>query len=159
MSGMVRRGGLVASFLLTFVIGFLLGAAAIHRPIPGAPVELPPARHPWAPKDILGLVGSLGIRGLAGHLESIPAVKMETDRTFAIAAQAPQGRVHYVLVPKKDIRDLGQISAEDQAYLTDVFLVARRLAEKEGLKGYRLYTNDRKLQSVAYLHFHLVGKK
>src|SRR5690349_17142193 len=106
------RAAIVLS--VTFLIGILVGAALIHRPIPNAPVELPPARHPWNPKDILGLVGTLGIRGMAGHLESIPGVVMETDRTFAIAVPDRWNRVHYVLVPKKDIRDVGQISAEDQ---------------------------------------------
>ena len=144
---------------LTFLFGILLGAALIHRPIPNAPVELPPARQPWNPKDVLGLVGSLGIRTMAGHLTLIPGVVVETDRTFAIAIPARRNRFHYVLVPKKDIRDLGQITAEDQAYLTDVFLVARRLAEKEHLKSFRLYTNDRSLQTVAYLHFHLAGRR
>ena len=153
------RAGLVVSILLTFLIGFLLGAAAIHRPIPHAPVELPPARDPWKPEDVLGLIGSLGIRTLAGHLESIPSVVVETDRTFALALPARGNRAHYVLVPKKDIRDIGQVSAEDQAYLTDVFLTARQLAEKEGLKGYRLYTNAGSLQTVAYLHFHMVGAR
>lgn len=158
MRGLPRlRAGVVLS--LTFLIGFLLGAALIHRPIPNAPEELPPAREPWNPKDVLGLLGSLGVRAMAGHLESIPGVVLETDRTFAIAIPARWNRVHYVLVPKKDIRDIGQVSAEDQAYLTDAFLVARRLAEKEGLKSYRLYTNDRSLQTVAYMHFHLVGKR
>lgn len=153
------RFAFVISILLTFVIGLVSGAALIHRPIPNAPVELPPARQPWKPKDVLGLVGSLGIRAMAGHLEWIPGVVMETDRTFAIAIPDHWFRVHYVLVPKKDIRDIRQISAEDQPYLTDVFLVARRLAEKEGLTSYRLYTNDRTLQSVAYMHFHLVGRR
>ena len=102
------RFGLVTSILLTFLTGLLLGAALIHRPIPNAPVELPPARQPWNPKDVLGLVGSLGIRAMAGHLESIPGVVVETDRTFAIALPARRNRVHYVLVPKKDIRDIGQ---------------------------------------------------
>jgi len=61
MSGTSRlRTGVVLSF--TFLIGLLLGAAWIHRPIPNAPVELPPARHVWNPKDVLGLLGSLGIR-------------------------------------------------------------------------------------------------
>jgi hypothetical protein len=153
------RFRLVISILLSFLTGLLLGAALIHRPIPNAPVELPPARHPWNPKDVLGLLGSLGIRAMAGHLESIPGVVLETDRTFAIALPARRNRVHYVLVPKKDIRDIRQVSAEDQAYLTDAFLVARRLAEKERLKSYRISTNDRNLQTVAYLHFHLVGKR
>lgn len=148
-----------ATLSLTLLIGILLGAAMIHRPIPNAPAELPPAREPWNPKDVLGLVGSLGIRAMAGHLESIPGVVMETDRTFAIAVPDRWNRVHFVLVPKKDIRDIGQISAEDQPYLMDAFLVARQLAAKEGLKSYRLYTNDRSLQSVAYMHFHLVGRR
>lgn len=158
MRGMPRlRAGVVVSILLTFLIGFLLGAASIHRPIPRAPVELPPARHPWSARDVLGLVGSLGIRALAGRLEAMPSVAVETDRTFALALPARENRVHYVIVPKKDISDIGQFSAEDQAYLTDVFLVAGRLAEKERLKGYRIYTNGGNLQTVAYLHFHLVG--
>lgn len=155
MRGM--RAAVVLS--VTFLIGILLGAALIHRPIPNAPAELPPAREPWNPKDVLGLVGSLGIRAMAGHLEWIPGVVMETDRTFAIAVPDRWNRAHYVLVPKKDIRDVGQISAEDQPYLTDVFLMARRLAVKEGLTSYRLYTNDRSLQTVAYMHFHLVGRR
>ncbi len=158
MRGMPRlRAAVLLS--LTFLIGILLGAALIHRPIPNAPAELPPARHLWNPKNVLGLLGSLGIRAMAGHLESIPGVVVETDRTFAIAIPDRWNRVHYVLVPKKDIRDIGQVSAEDQAYLTDAFLVARHLAEKEGLRSYRLYTNDRSLQTVAYMHFHLVGKR
>jgi diadenosine tetraphosphate (Ap4A) HIT family hydrolase len=153
------RAGLVAAILFALVIGFFVGAASIHRPIPGAPVELPPARNPWRPEDVLGLLGSIGIRGLAGHLERVPSVVVETDRTFAIELPARADRVHYVLVPKKDIRDVGQITAEDQPYLTDVFVTARRLAEKEKLKDYRLYTNSRDLQSVAYLHFHLIGRR
>ena len=155
----MRGRRLVVSIVLTFLIGFLFGAAAIHRPIPGAPVELPPARHPWNAKDVLGLLGSLGIRAMAGHLESIPGVILETDRTFAIELPARKNRVHYVLVPKKDIRDFGQITAEDHAYLVDIFLVARRLAEKEGLRGYVLYTNGRDLQAVAYMHFHMEGER
>ena len=144
---------------VTFLVGLLLGAALIHRPIPNAPVELPPARRPWNPRDVLGLVGSLGIRAMAGHLDAIPGVVMETDRTFAIEIPDRWGRIHFVLVPKKDIRDIGQVTPEDQAYLTDAFLMASRLAKKEGLRSYRLYTNDRTLQSVAYLHFHLVGSR
>ena len=153
------RARSVVWILLTFLIGFLLGATSIHRPIPGAPAELPPARHPWSAQDVLGLIGSLGIRAMAGHLEAIPSVLVETDRTFALALPAWGNRVHYVIVPKKDIRDVGQVSVEDQAYLADAFLVAGRLAEKERLKGYRLITNGGDLQTVAYLHFHLIGMK
>ena len=150
---------IAAAILLSFGIGLVFGAASIHRPIAHAPLELPPARNPLSPTDVLGLIGSVGIRDFAGHLESIPSVVAETDRTFALSVLDPRFRVHYVIVPKKDIRDAGQISAEDQPYLTDIFLMARHLAEKDSLKSYRLYTNAGVLQTVGYLHFHLVGRR
>jgi len=155
----MKRARLAVVILLTFATGFLLGAAAIHRPIPNAPLELPPARAPWKTKDVMGLIGSIGIRNLAGHLGAVPFVVLETDRTFALAMPTTETRRHFVLVPKKDIRDIGQVSADDAPYLTDLFLTARYLAEKEGLQDYRLYTNGRGRQTVAYLHFHLVAGK
>jgi len=150
---------IAAAIMVSFAIGFLSGAASIHRPIPHAPLELPPARNPWSIQGVLGLIGSIGIRDLAGHLEGIPSVVAETDRTFALSVPDPRYRIHYVLVPKKDIRDAGQISAEDQPYLIDIFLMARHLAEKDSLQSYRLYTNAGGLQTVGYLHFHLVGRR
>ena len=149
----------IAAIVFSVAGGFLLGAASIHRPIPNAPVELPPARKPWDPKDVMGLIGSLGIRALAGRLETLPLVALETDRTFALAVSTGKTKVHYVLVPKKDIRDIDEIAPGDEPYLTDVFLTARQLVEKEGLYNYRIYTNGPGRQSVGYLHFHLVGER
>jgi diadenosine tetraphosphate (Ap4A) HIT family hydrolase len=150
---------LIAAILVAFSGGFLFGAASIHRPIPNAPLELPPVRKPWNPKDIMGLLASVGIRTLSGHLETAPLVVLETDKTFAISVSRSKTTAHYVLVPKKDIHDIGKISIEDESYLTDVFLTARQLVEKEGLHNYRIYTNGPGLQSVSYLHFHLIGKR
>src|SRR5205823_58395 len=82
--GGLKRALLAASIILSLAIGFLFGAASIHRVIPGAPAELPPLRNPWDAQDVLGLIGSLGIRGLAGHLDRLPSIVVETDRTFAI---------------------------------------------------------------------------
>ena len=107
----------------------------------------------------MGLMGSVGIRTLAGHLKMVPFVVLETDRTFAMTVSATKTEVHYVLVPKKDIRDISEISAEDEPYLIDIFLTARQLVEKQGLHDYRIYTNGPGLQKVSYLHFHLVGKR
>ena len=150
---------LMVAMALSLAAGFLLGAASIHRPIPNAPLELPPTRTPWSLKDVLGLIGSVGIRTLAGHLVTVPLVVVETDRTFALIVPAAGTKTHYVLVPKKDIRDISQVSAEDGPYVMDLFLTARHLVEKDHLHDYRIYTNGRGLQSVGYLHFHLVGKK
>jgi histidine triad (HIT) family protein len=149
----------IVAIVISLAGGFLLGAVSIHRPILNAPLELPPARNPWNAKDVMGLMGSVGIRTLAGHLKMVPFVVLETDRTFAMTVSATKTEVHYVLVPKKDIRDISEISAEDEPYLIDIFLTARQLVEKQGLHDYRIYTNGPGLQKVSYLHFHLVGKR
>lgn len=125
--------------------------------MPGAPVELPPARRPWNPKEVAGLLGSIGIRMLGDDLDTLPFVVAETDKTFAISVS--RSRAHYVIVPKKDVRDIGGVSAADEGYLTDVFLVARHLIEQEHLRDYRFYTNGPGPQAVAYLHFHLVANR
>lgn len=155
----MNKTKVLALVIFSSSLGFLIGASSIRRPIPNAPIELPAARNPWNSKDVMGLIGSIGIRNLAGKLENIPLVVLETEKTFALNVSTSKARAHYVLVPKKDIRDPGQLSTEDQPYLTDLFLTARSLIEKEGLEDYRIYTKGRGLQSVAYLHFHLVGKK
>ena len=155
----MKRIGFAAVTAFSLAVGFVLGAASIHRPIPNTPLELPSARHPWSSKDIMGLLGSAGIRIFAGHLKAIPFVVLETEKTFALTVSADKARFHYVLVPKKDIQDTGKISAEDGLYLTDIFLTARQLVEKEDMRDYRIYTNGAGLQSVGYLHFHLVGKR
>ena len=152
----MKKVKLLIVVVLIFGAGFLLGAAAIHRPISNTPLRLPPARNPWKSKDILGLIGSLGIRTLAGHLETLPPVVLETERTFVLEIPDSKYKVHYVLVPKKDIRDIRDISAEDEPYLTDIFLTARQLIEKKGLYDYQIFTNGPGLQKVGYLHFHLV---
>lgn len=149
----------IVAIVFSLAVGFLFGAASIHRPIPAAPLELPPARIPWNPKDAMGLIGSVGIRALAGHLETVPLVVLETDKTFAVTVSASKTRAHYVLIPKKDIHDISEISAEDAPYLIDVFLTARQLVEKEDLQDYRIFTNGPGEQLVGYLHFHLVGKR
>ena len=154
----MKKFKLVIVIMIFFAIGVLLGAAAIHRPITNTQLELPPARKPWNPKDILGIIGSLGIRTFAGHLEKLPFVVLETDKTFVLKIPDSEHMLHYVLVPKKDILDIGHISADDEPYLMDIFLTARELVERKGLYKYRFYTNGPGVQTVGYIHFHLVSE-
>ena len=139
-------------------IGFIFGAAAIHRPMANTPYELPPARKPWNPKDIMGLLGSIGIRNFSGHLDMVPFVVLETDKTIVLKLSQRKSWVHYVLVPKIDIRDTADISLEDAPYMMDLFLTARHLIEKDKLQYYQVFTNGPGLQKVGYLHFHVVGE-
>ena len=65
--------------------------------------------------------------------------------------------VHYVIIPKKDLKDVADLSETDAPYLTDAYLVARRLIERDRLRNYRLYTNGPGIQDATYLHFHLIS--
>jgi len=57
----------------------------------------------------------------------------------------PVAPVHILIVPKKHIEGVQTVEKKDQVLLGQMFLVARRMAEKEKLKGYKLFINCGKL--------------
>jgi len=107
------------------------------------------------PNELAGLLASVGVRKTPGL---IPFVVLETDKTIVLKNPFGRERVHYLIIPKKDIKNIGEISKEDEPYLIDAHAVARALIEKEKLYRYRLYTNGPGVQHVAYLHFHLIER-
>ena len=70
----------------------------------------------------------------------------------------PQKRVHYVVIPKKDITDVGALSDEDKEYLIDLFAVIQELVNKQQLTNYEVITNGPGKQTMTYLHFHLIAE-
>jgi scavenger mRNA decapping enzyme DcpS-like protein len=103
--------------------------------------------------ELAGLLASVGIQKFPGLL---PAVIFETDRTLALQVPSAKHGAHYVLVPKKDIKNIGEIAPEDEPYLLDIFAVAQHLIKVKVLSKYRITTNGPGFQDVTYLHFHLV---
>jgi histidine triad (HIT) family protein len=73
----------------------------------------------------------------------------------------PVGPTHLLIVPNKHIESLNELQDEDEGLVGYMFLVARRLAAKEGVNesGYRLVVNTRAQggQTVFHLHVHLIG--
>lgn len=72
----------------------------------------------------------------------------------------PQAPVHILIIPDRHIPSLAETQPEDAELLGRLLLVARQLAEQEGLgNGYRLVLNTGRYagQSVFHLHFHLLG--
>ena len=73
----------------------------------------------------------------------------------------PQAPVHIVIIPRKHIAALPDLSESDSALVGRLVAVANKLAEQEGIaqKGYRLTINCGKEggQVVPHLHLHLVG--
>lgn len=75
-----------------------------------------------------------------------------------IQAQAP---THILLIPKKEIRSMAQVTKGDEALLGHMMIVASQIAKDQGLAkdGYRLVVNTGANggQSVFHLHVHILG--
>lgn len=91
----------------------------------------------------------------------IPAKVVYDDEDFlAFRDISPQAPVHVLLIPKRHVASVGDATEEDAALLGKLLLVAKGIAETEGIaSGYRLVTNRgaEAGQSVFHLHLHLLG--
>lgn len=93
---------------------------------------------------------------------AIPSQRVfEDDQVLALRDINPQAPVHILLMPKKHIASLVDMSDSEAPLLGRIIVVATRLARKEGLgeRGFRLLTNagPEGGQAVPHLHFHLLG--
>lgn len=72
-----------------------------------------------------------------------------------------QAKVHLLIVPKKEIYTINDITEEDTMLIGKMFIVANKLAQEYSISetGYRLTinTNEDAGQSVFHLHMHLLG--
>ncbi len=90
----------------------------------------------------------------------IPVQRLrETQTLVAFHHPRPGYPVHVLLVPKKALGRLADLTAADSDFLADVFKTVQDLVEEQDLEeaGYRLIINGGKYQDVAQLHFHLVS--
>ena len=73
----------------------------------------------------------------------------------------PQAPVHILVVPRKHIRSINDLSEEDHALLSALLYRAREIARSEGIdqSGYRLIFNVERGggQYIFHLHLHLIG--
>lgn len=73
----------------------------------------------------------------------------------------PAAPVHILIVPNKVIPTIDDLTDEDQLLAGRMVLVAKKLAELEGIAedGYRLIINckDHGRQEIYHLHMHLIG--
>jgi histidine triad (HIT) family protein len=88
-------------------------------------------------------------------------VAHEDDQVFAFHDISPQAPVHVLIVPRKHIPSLNEVTPDDTELLAHMFSVARKIAEQSGVaqKGYRTVfnTNADAGQTVFHLHLHVIG--
>jgi histidine triad (HIT) family protein len=96
---------------------------------------------------------------IAGEIPT--EILYQDDEIIAFRDINPQAPVHILIIPKKHIASLDQLSQSDTALVGRMVAVASKLAKDEGIdkKGYRLAINCGKEggQLVPHLHMHLLG--
>lgn len=84
----------------------------------------------------------------------------EDERIYAFRDINPQAPTHILVIPKKHIPTINDLSSEDRDLVGGLVLRARDIARDEGVaeKGYRLVANCNSWagQTVYHLHFHLL---
>jgi histidine triad (HIT) family protein len=93
---------------------------------------------------------------------TIPAKKvLETEHVIAFHDIQPAAPVHILLIPKKHISSMNDLTSEDAHLIGEIHLAAQQVAEQLGIRerGYRLINNcgAEGGQVVYHLHYHLLG--
>lgn len=88
-------------------------------------------------------------------------IVFQDDYVVAFVPIRKQAPVHLLIVPRKRIPTLNEVTEDDSILLSRLLLAARNLAVKQGIdkSGYRiaLNTNEAAGQSVFHVHLHLLG--
>ena len=90
----------------------------------------------------------------------IPAdIVFEDDEVLAFKDINPVAPVHILVIPKREIVNIGSSDSADEALMGHCLGVCRRVAEEAGLQNFRIVTNSGAGagQSVFHLHFHVLG--
>ncbi len=91
----------------------------------------------------------------------IPArLVYQDDQCLAFHDVSPQAPTHVLVIPKKEIASLAQLTADDAALIGHIWQVIPELARELNLTGgYRVVVNcgPDAGQSVDHLHFHILG--
>jgi histidine triad (HIT) family protein len=151
----VKKLKLVVLMLAALVIGVMLGGYLFADTRPRSFLALNKCEGTcFQANELLGLLTSVGIQRFPAL---VPSVVKETDKTIVIEHPSPQARIHYLVIPKKDIKNIGELSDADSEYLIDALKVAREIINEKNLRDYRLTTNGPGYQGLTYLHFHLTA--
>jgi hypothetical protein len=108
------------------------------------------------PNELVGLLASVGLQRFPGL---VPDIVKETDKTIVVEQPGTHTGIHYLVIPKKDIRNAADLSDSDREYLVDLFTVMGEIIRERHLTDYQIMTNGPGYQTVAYLHFHLVARE
>ncbi|CDI50209.1 histidine triad nucleotide-binding protein [Clostridium tetani] len=92
----------------------------------------------------------------------IPSEKVyEDELILAFKDISPSAPTHVLVIPKKHIKNLNELSDNDAKIISHIYIKIKELAQQLDIneKGYRVVTNcgEQGGQTVDHIHFHLLG--
>ncbi len=94
--------------------------------------------------------------------KEIPStIHYEDDNYLVFEDINPKAPLHLLMIPKTHIVSINDLDDSNFKIMADITKIAKEIAKKEKLTGYRLVTNSGKDagQIVFHLHVHLMGYK
>ena len=94
--------------------------------------------------------------------KEIPAdILFEDDDVLAFRDINPQAPIHFLVIPKKEIKTLNDIEEDDKDLIGKLFIIAKQLAKSEGISDNGCRTifncNEHGAQTVYHIHLHVLG--
>ena len=88
-------------------------------------------------------------------------IVFETDKVLAFRDINPRAPTHILIIPRKHIATINDLTESDAEEIGNLHLVAKELAKEEGFseEGYRVVMNCNAGagQTVFHVHLHLLG--
>ncbi|MED7787495.1 histidine triad nucleotide-binding protein [Francisella sp. 19X1-34] len=94
---------------------------------------------------------------IAGEM---PSKKVyEDENILAFHNIYPEADIHILVIPKKHIASLNELSDSDESVMGKLMLSIPKVAKQMGLKGFKTYFNTGKEggQTVFHIHAHILG--
>ena len=93
---------------------------------------------------------------------NIPSKKVyEDDHVYAFHDIHPVAPVHVLIIPKKHVSSIANVTEEDLPYINSIHLAISEIAKQLDVaeSGFRIVSNVGKhgQQTVFHLHYHLIG--
>ncbi len=83
----------------------------------------------------------------------------EDDKCIVINDINPKAKVHLLIIPKKPIIGLFELTPEDKDLMGHMMMLLPKLAQAQGLDGFKTIINTGKSggQEIFHIHIHLLG--
>jgi histidine triad (HIT) family protein len=93
--------------------------------------------------------------------ETSSEILFESDTLVVFTDINPAAPVHLLIVPKRHIRSINDLTESDRPILSELLMAAKDMAARHDIaeSGYRLFINVERGggQVIFHLHLHLIG--